>query len=138
MTTGERLKRLRKEQGLSADELGEMIGKDRSTIYRYERGEIENATIEVIPKLAKALQTTPQHLLGWDTKPVYYWIDPSRAAEISTLAERWYAFTGGYRWSEQEFKLFIAQATYIMQIKGTDKYEEMMQFLATFYEQLNR
>ena len=77
MTTKERLKRLRKEQGLSADELGAMIGKDRSTIYRYERGDIENATIDVIPKLAKALQTTPQYLLGWEEKPAFHWMDPA-------------------------------------------------------------
>ncbi len=137
MTIGARLKRLRKEQGLSADELGAMIGKDRSTIYRYERGDIENATIDVIPKLAKALQTTPQCLLGWDNKPAFYWIDPSRAMELSALAEKWYSFTRAHRWTEKEFKLFEAQAKYIMQIKGTDKYESMMQFLATFYEQLN-
>ena len=59
MTTGERVKRLRKDLDLSADELGKMIGKDRSTIYRYERGDIETATIDVIPHLARALQTTP-------------------------------------------------------------------------------
>ena len=61
MTTGDRIKRLRKERGLSAEDLGAMIGKDRSTIYRYERGDIENATIDVVPHLANALQTTPQH-----------------------------------------------------------------------------
>ena len=71
MTAGERLKRLRKERGLSADELGTMIGKDRSTIYRYERGDLENATIDVIPRLARALQTTPQHIMGWDDKPAF-------------------------------------------------------------------
>ena len=138
MTTGERLKRLRKELGLSADELGAMIGKDRSTIYRYERGEIENATIDVIPRLARALQSTPQHILGWDNKPAYYWVDPSHAMELSDLAEKWYSFTGAYRWTQKEFELFAAQAQYMMRIKGTDEYEKMLDFLATFYEQLNK
>ena len=91
MTTGERIKRLRKDLGLSADELGEMIGKDRSTIYRYERGEIENATVDVIPRLAKALQTTPQYIVGWDNKPMFYWLDPTCAMELSELAEQWYS-----------------------------------------------
>lgn len=138
MTTGERLKRLRKEQGLSADELGAMIGKDRSTIYRYERGDIENATIDVIPCLARALQTTPQYILGWDKKPAFYWVDPSRAMELSELAEQWYSFTGAYRWTQKEFELFAEQAKFIMRIKSTDQYEQMLQFLATFYEQLNK
>ena len=138
MTTGERIKQLRKELGLSADELGEMIGKDRSTIYRYERGEIENATVDVIPRLAKALQTTPQYILGWDNKPVFYWIDPSRTMELSELAEKWYSWTSVLRWTEQERELFIAQAHYIMRARETDEYDAMMQFLATFYQQLNK
>ena len=138
MTTGERIKRLRKDLGLSADELGKMIGKDRSTIYRYERGEIENATVDVIPRLAKALQTTPQYILGWDNKPMFYWLDPTCAMELSELAEQWYSWTRVFRWTEQERELFIAQAHYIMRARETDEYEAMMQFLAAFYQQLNK
>ena len=136
MTAGDRLKRLRKELGLSADELGAMIGKDRSTIYRYERGDIENATVDVIPRLAKALKTTPQHILGWDKTPAFYWVEASRTMDLSDRAEEWYSWTLGNRWTEQERELFIAQALYITRIRGTDKYEAMMQFLATFYKQL--
>ena len=138
MTTGERLKRLRRERGLSADELGSMIGKDRSTIYRYERGDIESATIDVLPRLARALQTTPQYLLGWDKKPAFYWIDPAHLMKLSELAEQWLSWTLGHTWTEEEFEMFAAQAKYIQRIKGTDEYEAMMQFLATFYEQLNK
>ena len=138
MKTGERIKRLRKDLGLSADELGKMIGKDRSTIYRYERGEIENATVDVIPRLAKALQTTPQYIVGWDNKPMFYWLDPTCAMELSELAEQWYSWTRVFRWTERERELFIAQAHYIMRARETDEYEAMMQFLATFYEQINK
>ena len=138
LTAGERIKRLRKERGLSADELGAMIGKDRSTIYRYERGDIESATIDVVPRLARALQTTPQYLLGWDKKPAFYWIDPAHLMKLSELAEQWLSWTLGHTWTEEEFELFAAQAKYIQRIKGTDEYEAMMQFLATFYEQLNK
>ena len=138
MTTGERLKRLRKAKGLSADELGAMIGKDRSTIYRYERGDIETATVDVLPRLARALQTTPQHIMGWDRRPAFYWIAPDHLMKLSELAEGWLSWTLGHPWTEEEFELFAAQAKFIQQIKGTDKYEEMLQFLATFYEQLNK
>ena len=138
MTTGERLKRLRKERGLSADELGAMIGKDRSTIYRYERGDIDKATVDVIPPLARALQTTPQYLLGWDEKPAFHWIDLDYRMKLSDLAEKRLAWTFDYTWTAEEFDLFAAHAKYILKIKGTDKYESMMQFLETFYEQLNK
>ena len=132
------MKRLRKEKGLSADELGAMIGKDRSTIYRYERGDIESATIDVIPKLARALQTTPQHIMGWDEKPAFYWIDQAHLMKLSELAEQWLSWTLGHTWTEEEFELFAAQAQYILQIKDTSQYDQMLQFLATFYEQLNK
>ena len=138
MTTGERIKRLRKELGLSADELGTMIGKDRSTIYRYERGDIHSATIDVLPRLAKALQTTPQHIMGWDDKPAFYWADSFPSKELSEKSKHWYNWTMGRNWTEREVDVFVAQALYIVRIKGTDKYEAMMQFLTTFYEQLNK
>ena len=138
MTAGERIKRLRKDLGLSADVLGEMIGKDRSTVYRYERGDIETATIDVLPRLAGALQTTPQHIMGWDAKPAFYWVAPTGAPDFSEFAEEWYNWTRGRRWTETEVELFMAQAKYLMRIKGTDEYEPMMQFLAAFYQQLNK
>lgn len=138
MTAGERLKRLRKEQGLSADELAAMIGVDRSTIYRYERGDIEKATVDVIPPLARALQTTPQYLLGWDEKPAFYWVDPVQLMKLSELAEQWAGWARDYAWTDEELKIFSAQAKFIQRIKSTDEYDAMLQFLATFYEQLNK
>ena len=65
MTIGERIKRRRKELHMSADELGERLGKDRSTIYRYEKGDIENLPLDILEPIAEALQTTPQSLMGW-------------------------------------------------------------------------
>ena len=138
LTAGERLKRLRKERGLSADELGAMIGKDRSTIYRYERDDIENATIDVLPRLARALQTTPQHIMGWDDKPAFYWADAFPSKELSEKSKHWYNWTMGRNWTEKEVDVFVAQALYIARIKGTAEYDAMMQFLSTFYKQLNK
>lgn len=71
MTRGERIKQLRKALGLSAEELGTLIGKTRATIYRYENGEIEDMPITILEPLAKALNTTPAFLMGWD-EPTYY------------------------------------------------------------------
>lgn len=66
MNIGLRIKQRRKELKMTADELGKLIGKDRSTIYRYEKGDIETMPIEILVPLAKFLQTTPQHLMGWE------------------------------------------------------------------------
>ena len=58
-TIGERIKELRTKLNLSADDLAELIGKNRSTIYRYENSNIEKLPVPILEPLAKALQTTP-------------------------------------------------------------------------------
>lgn len=68
MTIGQRIKVRRKELGMSADELGKKIGKNRATIFRYENGDIEKLPVDNLKPIAEALQTTPQALMGWDEK----------------------------------------------------------------------
>lgn len=66
MTIGDRIKLRRKELGMSADKLGEVIGKNRATVFRYENGDIERMPIDVIEPIAEALLTTPAFLMGWE------------------------------------------------------------------------
>lgn len=66
MTIGDRIKTRRKHLRMSADELGKRLGKDRSTIYRYEKGDIENLPLDILEPIAVALDTTPQYLMGWE------------------------------------------------------------------------
>lgn len=51
---------------MSAEELAKRIGKDRSTVFRYEKGDIENLPLDILEPIAKALGTTPQYLMGWE------------------------------------------------------------------------
>lgn len=66
MNIGQRIKERRKLLKISADELGKRLGKDRSTIYRYEKGDIENLPLDILEPIASALETTPQYLMGWE------------------------------------------------------------------------
>jgi transcriptional regulator with XRE-family HTH domain len=68
MNIGERIKKRRKELKMTADDLGNRLGKDRSTIYRYEKGDIENLPLDILEPIAEALMTTPQYLMGWNEK----------------------------------------------------------------------
>ncbi len=68
MTIGSRIKERRLYLGLSAEELGRRLGKDRATIYRYENGDIENMPLDVLKPLAETLETTPAYLAGWEIK----------------------------------------------------------------------
>ena len=66
MNIGQRIKERRKALKMSADEMGAKLGKDRSTIYRYEKGDIENLPLDILEPIAEILQTTPQYLMGWE------------------------------------------------------------------------
>ena len=70
MTKGERIKARREALGLSVGELAERLNKNRATIYRYESGEIEDMPIPVLEPLAKALNTTPAYIMGWEEEPL--------------------------------------------------------------------
>jgi repressor LexA len=61
-----RIKQRREELGLSAEQLGEKIGKAKTTIYRYESGFIEKMPSSVLSDIAKVLKVSPTYLLYGD------------------------------------------------------------------------
>ena len=60
-----RIKVKRKELGLTQTRLAEMASVSNPQMFRYENGD-NMPTADVIVRLAKALQTTPNWLLGFD------------------------------------------------------------------------
>ena len=66
MNIGKRIRDRRKEIGLSAEKLAEILGKNRATVFRYESGDIENVPLDILEPIAKALRTTPAYLMGWE------------------------------------------------------------------------
>lgn len=64
MNVGDRMKSIRKQQGISADQLAESIGISRSTIFRYEKGDIEKMPIEVVANVASSLHVSLIDLMG--------------------------------------------------------------------------
>ena len=99
MRIGERIKQRRLELGYTADTLAKMLNKNRATIYRYENGDIENMPIDVLEPLAKALNTTPAYLMGWQephqqnesiisNQTEGYYVDPETAEFAEYLRTR--------------------------------------------------
>lgn len=58
---------LRIKNGLTLQELAKRIGTSKQTIQRYETGEIANIPYDKILKIAKALNVSPQALMGWES-----------------------------------------------------------------------
>lgn len=62
----ERIKRLRKQNNLSVDEIIKKLNISRATYYRYESNEIEKLPLTILEPLANILNTTPAYLMGWE------------------------------------------------------------------------
>ena len=116
MNVGHRMKQRRKELKLSADVVAEKIGVNRSTVFRYEKGDIEKLPLEILEPLSEILRTTPQYLMGWDNNldimPIYSELEPPRQQKVYNLAER-----------ELEEQRYIQDHDYVGQTAAGDPIE---------------
>lgn len=69
MNIGEIIKNRRKELGMSAEDVAEIIGASPATIYRYESNYITKMGIDKLTPIAKALRVSEAYLMGWTTNP---------------------------------------------------------------------
>ncbi len=67
---GERIRTTRKKQGMSMKTLGQKVGLSESMIWRYEKGDLKSIDVNMIKKIAVALNTESEILLGWDSTQV--------------------------------------------------------------------
>lgn len=95
MTIGQRIKNRRIELNLSVDEVANKLGKNRATIYRYEKDDIKDLPITVLEPLAKVLETTPADLMGWDIET-----HSNEYTHFTNLSASY--FKGIMNWSEEK------------------------------------
>ena len=63
MFRGDRIREAREAKGLSAQELADKIGVAKTTIIRYENGDIGKMPLFTFLKLLNELETTPEEIL---------------------------------------------------------------------------
>lgn len=66
MGMGDRIKYLRLQADMTQEQLGEVIGVQKSAIRKYEKGEIENIKRSSIKKMADLFGVSPCYLMGFD------------------------------------------------------------------------
>jgi transcriptional regulator with XRE-family HTH domain len=128
MTIGIQIRKRRKELNMSVDELAQRIGKDRSTVYRYESGDIENFPIDLLLPITEALETTPQKLLSTIVTSNEW---------LSERARVWFNATGGYEFADAEIEVFYEVAKYFMKIRDGENYDDKIKSLFVLFKQLN-
>lgn len=131
MDVGKRIRERRKELNISVDELAKKLNKNRTTVYRYEKGDIENLPMDILGPLAKALDTTPAYLMGWDNKPVsainaiteYYRLSVEDLAEETLESENnvrierfkiWAEKFGEYVFTDEEHSKIVEYAEFLL------------------------
>lgn len=84
---GLRIKNRRIDLGMTLREIGECVDLSEATIQRYESGKIKGVDINLISKLAQALQTTPAYLMGWEEPETEPEPDPEAPGVIAAHFE---------------------------------------------------
>lgn len=71
MTIGEKIKNARLAKGYTQEELGKLIGVQKSAVAKYEKGRIVNIKRSVLAKISKVLEIPPVELVSdIEEKPV--------------------------------------------------------------------
>lgn len=65
MNMGDRIHFLRTDLGLTLQELGDKVGVGASTVRKWETGFIKTLRTDKMQKLATALNTSVDYLMGW-------------------------------------------------------------------------
>ena len=68
MEIGQKIKKARLERGLTQQELGDIVGVQKSAIAKYENGRVVNIKRSTLQKIAKALNIRPSELI-FDESP---------------------------------------------------------------------
>lgn len=93
MTIGERIKNRRKALKMNADDVAEKLGVSRSTVFRYEKGDIEKFPTQLLNQIADVLHTTPGYLMGWEKSDnesitsIYSKLKPPRQQNVYNYAK---------------------------------------------------
>lgn len=93
MSKADRIRTARLNAGLTLEELAEMCGTTKQTIYKYEQGIVTNIPTNRIEAIARYTGCTPDYLMGWTDNSVMETIDLSRLnEEQKKLLKSYYDF----------------------------------------------
>lgn len=118
MSIGQRIKEMRIQNGLSIDELACRLGKNRTTVYRYENGDIENLPLGILDSLANALNTSPAYLMGWENsnQNASFIYETSKPLELE-YASKWLTEIGANALNDEEYRKVMEYARFLLSIR---------------------
>lgn len=72
MTKGQRIRQRREELNIGQTELADKLKISKQTLYKYEADIVTNIPSDKIEEIARALDCTPDYIMGWNDNEGYY------------------------------------------------------------------
>lgn len=114
MTIGEKIKARREELGMTTEELGRLIGVQRSAVTKYEKDKID-LTSKKLQAIANALNVPPVSLLGDDE-----YEDQERLDALHQNPRLGLLFDRSRKMSNDDVEFMIQMADRILQERDGD------------------
>lgn len=89
--TGDKIKILREEKGLTQKQLANFVNISRSALGMYESNQ-RIPKQKILESIAKALNTTPSYLIGWDEESNIFFdeiVEPQEAFKAYLQSLKW-------------------------------------------------
>lgn len=123
MDIGERIKLLRKARGLTLEQVGDAVGVGKSTVRKWEVGDIANMRRDKIASLARVLGVTPEYLMGWNDNA-----DSGLPANVLPITRKRIPILGGIAagqpiFAEEEHESYVSvdedlQCDFALRVEG--------------------
>lgn len=112
---GNNIKKCRKEKGLTLKELADKIGLTEATVQKYEAGNIKKIDVEMLKKIADALEVLPENLTEWDKGEYEKYREARRGTEEGKVIKMYSQLTLGHKKAVQALmkSLIECQERYI-------------------------
>ena len=95
---GNNIKKYRKDINMTLKELADKIGLTEATVQKYEAGNIKNIDVEMLKKIADALEVNPEQLTEWESKEQYLeYRESKNASGSANLLKKYNQLTHGHQ-----------------------------------------
>lgn len=91
------IKKYRKEQNITLKELAEKVGITEGTMQKYEAGNIKSITVDMLHKIADALDVFPENLTEWEKGEYEDYRKQRHNDEESKLLKKYNMLTKSHR-----------------------------------------